>query len=391
MPSHKEVEPLKQMCFMLLAKDIHKICVKMELDHYSKCVNKEDLKRLISELPFIFVEQTISKVIETIHKTVERSRRSIGLQTCLEVLLQPHISRLDLSGLFFKMRLPVHINTTIRNIVGQNIILMKNLTYINLVSKCDDEILLAISENCKNILDIVINISDLVTDKGIKYIAKGCEYLERLEIYKCWGISIEGVKSALIHLKNLKELHYDNLGNVFLYHLKNIQKVFNLNHFEQTCQPFEPSTEEAIWVGKICPFIESVRLTIDDEFLFCLPSLGTLSEVLHQSHITLIGEMCKQLTSFHLVTATIDEDMYLKNNGDYFRNLSSLHLQIWKESSVRVECIDFFLLWCQKLSFIVIKAQMEFFTDSYLQRILLKNPLTNATKFLSPRKVSNGS
>lgn len=209
--------------------------VKMELQHYSKCVNKEDLKRLISELPFIFVEQTISKVIETIHKTVERSRRSIGLQTCLEVLLQPHISRLDLSGLFFKMRLPVHINTTIRTIVGQNIISMKNLTYINLVSKCDDEILLAISENCKNILDIVINISDLVTDKGMKYIAKGCEYLERLEIYKCWGISIEGVKSALTHLRNLKELHCDNLGNVFLYHLKRIEKVFNLNHFEQTC------------------------------------------------------------------------------------------------------------------------------------------------------------
>lgn len=45
-----------------------------------------------------------------------------------------------------------------------------------------------------------------------------------------------------------------------------------------------------------------------------------------------------------------------------------------------VECIDFFLLWCLNLSYIVVKAQMDFFTDNYLRKILETNPFQYATK-----------
>lgn len=198
-------------------------------------MDKPTLNMLISNLPALFVEHMIIKVIETVHNSVQRCRRAIGLQTCLEVLLQPHISQLDLSGLFFEMRLPVHINSTIRKVVQEKIIRMTHLSYINLASKCDDEILLAISKHCPNISDIVISISDLVTDKGMGYIANGCPNLRRLEIYKCWGVTPEGVKSALIYCPNLCELHCDDLGNVFLRHLKGTEQYFKLKHFEQTC------------------------------------------------------------------------------------------------------------------------------------------------------------
>lgn len=197
-------------------------------------MDKKSLSKLAASLPAVFVEQVIVKVVESILRNVHRCRQTIGLRTCLEVLLQPHVTKLDLSGLFFKMRLPSHINSSIRGVVCRNVCQMENLTYLNLVSKCDDDILMTLGKYCKNILTISISISDLVTDKGITYISDGCPLLEKLEIYKCWGVSVNGVKYALENSTNLQKLHCDELGHVFLRYMRNTNKKFKLKHFEQT-------------------------------------------------------------------------------------------------------------------------------------------------------------
>lgn len=44
--------------------------------------------------------------------------------------------------------------------------------------------------------------------------------------------------------------------------------------------------------------------------------------------------------------------------------------------------MEFFLLWCFKLESLVLKAEVEFLTDQYLNRILLANPLKQAKRII---------
>lgn len=197
-------------------------------------VSAEQLCSMVSSLPAVINEHMITKVIETIHQTVSRTRRTIGMRTCLEILLQPHVQRLDLSGLFFKMRLPGAINMTIRDTVCNCVGRMTNLTVLNMVSKCSDEILFIVSQKCPDIVEVIVSISDLVTDKGLKYLATGCPRLEQLGIYKCWEVTTEGIAYVLQHTKNLKKLQCDQLGAVMINKFRKSNLTFKLTHFEQT-------------------------------------------------------------------------------------------------------------------------------------------------------------
>lgn len=156
------------------------------------------------------------------------------MKTCLGVLLQPHVQRLNLNGLFFKMRLQGTINTTIRTVVCSRVASMRNLMTLNMVSKCSDEILCVLSEKCPEISEVNISISDLVTDKGLKALAKGCPKLENLGIYKCWIITAEGIAYVLKCSKNLKKLKCDQLGAVLIREFSDTTNTFKLTHFEQT-------------------------------------------------------------------------------------------------------------------------------------------------------------
>lgn len=197
-------------------------------------VSEEQLASIVESLPAVINENLITKVIETIHQTVSRTRRTIGMATCLRVLLQPCVQTLDLSGLFFKMRLPGAINMTIRSIVLKQVESMKNLTVLNMVSKCSDEILHMVSQRCKGIVDVNVSISDLVTDAGLKALAVGCPKLEKLGIYKCWEVTTEGIEHVLRHSKNLQRLQSDQLGSVLINKFYKSDIEFKLTHFEQT-------------------------------------------------------------------------------------------------------------------------------------------------------------
>ena len=189
---------------------------------------------MVSALPVVIIENMIEKVIETIHKTFSRTRRTIGMKTCLEVLQKKCVQRLELDGLVFKMRLQGTINSTIRNIVCAQVATMRNLMAINMVSKCSDEILYIVSEKCPEVSDVNVSISDLVTDAGIKALANGCPNLENLSIYKCWNITTEGIAYVLKHSKNLKKLKCDQLGAVLINEFSTSKNTFRLTHFEQT-------------------------------------------------------------------------------------------------------------------------------------------------------------
>ena len=189
---------------------------------------------MVARLPGLINENIIIKVIDTIQQTINRTRRTIGLLTCLEVLLQSHVQKLDLSGLFFKMRISGQINSAIREVVSSKIISMKNLRTLSMVSKCSDEILKLISINCKNMEEIVVTLSELVTDEGISAVAKECQNLEKLGIYKCWEVTPKGIEFVLQNVNNLKELQCDQLGSVLISKFKNSSNTFQLTHFEQT-------------------------------------------------------------------------------------------------------------------------------------------------------------
>ena len=60
---------------------------------------------ITSSLPSLINERIIVKMIDTIQATIKRTRRTIGLLTCLEVLLQSHVQTLNLSGLFFQVNI----------------------------------------------------------------------------------------------------------------------------------------------------------------------------------------------------------------------------------------------------------------------------------------------
>lgn len=210
--------------------------LQTEFEEQPECctMSAEELSSMVSSLPAVINENMIVKVIETIHKTFSRTRKTAGMKTCLEVLLQPHVQRLNLNGLFFKMRLQGTINTTIRNVVCSCVASMKNLMTLNMVSKCSDDILCVMSKECPEISEVNISISDLVTDKGLKALAKGCPKLENLGIYKCWIITAEGIAYVLKHSKNLKKLKCDQLGAVLISEFSDTRDTFKITHFEQT-------------------------------------------------------------------------------------------------------------------------------------------------------------
>ncbi|KAG7158876.1 EIN3-binding F-box protein 1-like isoform X1 [Homarus americanus] len=414
MPPRKQVESLEHMCFMVMAGTLHRLAVELEEEPESCQVSAEELSSTVASLPAVINENMITKVIETIHQTVSRTRRTIGMRTCLEVLLQPHVQRLDLSGLFFKMRLPVAINMTIRNVVREQVGSMKNLMILNMVSKCSDEILCIVSQKCPNITEVIVSISDLVTDEGLKALALGCPKLEKLGISKCWEVTTDGIAYALQYGKNLQKLQCDQLGAVMINRFKKSNTTFKLTHFEQTQTLFEPQEEEIAWVGGACPCLESASLFVDDESLALVPQLGDIRvleietsailgngfvkaitnlgvslltlqlncDEVNQEKIVLLGKCCPCLTTLHLTTATVEGDELLINPGQLFSSLTALHLQVWKETVISNECVEFFLMWCHKLESVVLKAELEFLTDQYLKRILAANPLTEAKRII---------
>lgn len=209
--------------------------VELEESPESCEVSVEQVSLMVASLPAVIIEHMITKVIETIHQTVSRTRRTIGMRTCLEVLLQPHVQRLDLSGLFYEMRrLPGAINMTIRSTVCNCVGRMTNLSVLNMVSKCSDEILSIVSQKCPDIVEVNVSTSDLVTDKGLKSLANGCPRLELLEIYNCFEVTTEGIAYVLQHTKNLKKLQCDQLGAVMISKLRKSNLTFKLTHFGQT-------------------------------------------------------------------------------------------------------------------------------------------------------------
>ncbi|XP_066956396.1 F-box/LRR-repeat protein 20-like [Macrobrachium rosenbergii] len=414
MPPRKSVETLEHMCFMVMAQTIHEISVELEESPETCRMSVNDLSEMVASLPSIIDENMITKVIETIHQTVSRTRRAIGMRTCLQVLLQPHVQRLDLSGLFFDMRLPGNTNFVIRNVVSERIGKMKNLTVLNMVSKCNDEILNIISKQCPCILEVIVSISDLVTDAGLIDLVNGCPKLEKLGIYKCWEVTSEGIAYILLHGHNLEKLQCDQLGAVMISKLRRSENTFKLTHFEQTHSLFEPQEDDIAWVGRVCKNLESASLFVDDESLALVPQLGPIKTLeietsavlgdgfltaitklgeslsilqlncdeVNQEKIVLLGSHCPHLNTLHISTATVEGDELLVNPGNLFSSLTSLHLQVWKEAVISSECVDFFLLWCHKLESIVLKAEVEFFTDQYLEKILASNQLKDTKRII---------
>lgn len=414
MPPRKQVDSLQHTCFMVMAGTIHQLAVELEESPETCTVSAKEVSAVVASLPSVINENMITKVIETIYQTMSRTRRSIGMRTCLEVLLQPHIQRLNLSGLFFHMRLSGEINKTIRNVVRDTVVNMKNLMVLNMVSKCSDEILFIVSEKCPNVVEVNMSISDLVTDKGLKALALGCPKLEKLGISKCWEITTEGIAYALQYGKNLQKMQCDQLGAVMISAFKKSDATFKLTHFEQTHTIFEPQDDDIAWVGCACPCLESASLFMDDESLALVPQLGDIrileietSSVLgigfvkaitnlgeslrtlqlncdevSQEKITLVGKCCPLLSTLHITTATVEDNQLLCNPGHLFSHLTTLYLQVWEEAVVSNECVEFFLMWCKKLESVVVKAEVEFLTDQYLERILLANPLTQAKRII---------
>ncbi|KAG0710510.1 F-box/LRR-repeat protein 4 [Chionoecetes opilio] len=410
MPQRKQVEALEHMCFMQVAKTIHSLAVQLEENSECCTISTEELSSMVSALPAVINENMIVRVIETIHKTFSRTRRTVGMKTCLEVLLQPRVQRLELNGLFFKMRLQGTINSTIRNTVCVHVASMRNLMTLNMVSKCSDEILCVMSEKCPEVSKVIVSISDLVTDQGIKALAKGCPKLENLGIYKCWNITTIGIAYVLKHSKNLMKLKCDQLGAVLISDFRKSKNTFKLTHFEQTQAMFEPKAEDVRWVGNVCPNLESVSLFVDDRNLSLVPLLGGIKilEVetgavlgegfveaikylggslqtlqlscnqVQQEFIVMLGECCPSLTTLHLSTAALEGDELLTNPGRLFSGLTVLHLQVWKETVLSNKWVDFFLLWCYKLESVLLKAEVAFLTDHYLNALLAVNPLTEA-------------
>ncbi|XP_045114167.1 F-box/LRR-repeat protein 4-like [Portunus trituberculatus] len=410
MPLRKQAEALEHMCFVKVAQTIHSLAVQLEEDPECHKMSTEKLSAMVSALPAVINENMIVKVIETIHKTFSRTRRTVGMKTCLEVLLQKHVQRLELNGLFFKMRLQGTINSTIRNIVCAQVTTMRNLMTLNMVSKCSDEILCVVSEKCPEVSDVNVSISDLVTDAGIKALANGCPKLENLGIYKCWNITTEGIAYVLKHSRNLKKLKCDQLGAVLINEFSTSKSTFKLIHFEQTQTLFEPTAEDIRWVGNACPNLESVSLFVDDKNLSLVPLLGQIRVLevetgvmpgdgfieaikylgnslqtlqlscnkVQQEVIVVLGECCPSLTTLHLSTAALEGDKLLANPGQLFSGLTVLHLQVWKESVLSNKWVDFFLLWCRKLESVLLKAEVGFLTDEYLSALLAVNPLTEA-------------
>lgn len=132
------------------------------------------------------------------------------------------------------MRLPGSINAGIREVVSSQICAMKNLTSLNMVSKCSDDILAVVCKHCPDLTDLNVSISDLVTDLGMKSVAKGCTKLETLGIYKCWEVTPEGIAFVLRKAHNLSKMKCDQLGAVIISTFKESATTFKLKHFEQT-------------------------------------------------------------------------------------------------------------------------------------------------------------
>ena len=235
MPARRQPRSLEEFCKAKLCQILAGACESLETAHHrAKAVSslrtaedspperaasegtgdleksENEFKRIIAELPTRLLEEMLPRTIRSVSDKIRENRSHKGLLKSLECLISPYLERLDLEDLFRTAgRLYSDVNGRCKRILRNNLRRMRNLTYLNLSSKCDDATLVEVARNCHRLEELHVPLSD-ITDTGLLAVCgisltpecnltpdDGCMKLRKLGVSNCFNIRPAGVGSCL--------------------------------------------------------------------------------------------------------------------------------------------------------------------------------------------------
>lgn len=254
----------------------------IEDDHVGTKQLCDDLRQTLAELPTNLLESIILTSTNLLTKQVDRSSRSDGLPTALQLLPQRAVTQLDFGQLFTGARLSRTMNSLCRAALTSSLARTVYLTKLVLSSKCTNDILETLGRNCARLTELHISLSELVTDAGVSWLVPcvsqtfragdvspdgwsphaGCPLLVTIDLLKCWNVSPSGAQLLLLGLKKLRKLLFSNMKSVMEGLWKsdeNSHGPFQLEYFDSSeydliteCHPESdtiPDINPACWMS----------------------------------------------------------------------------------------------------------------------------------------------
>ena len=239
MAPHKKVESLSSIATSLVSRGLTDVCVRIGKAEGGASQLVSGLETLLEEMPGVLLESLILTSISQLVRDKDSRFRSSpvpGLSVALQLLPRPNISQLDFGQLFTGARLSRVSNSACRAALVVSIARVHSLTKLVLTSKCTNDILETLGNNCPLLAELHISLSDLVTDAGLASLVPsvsrpysasereegeqswtrntGCPHIAIIDILKCWNVTPSGARLLLTSLNKLKKLLYSNMKGV---------------------------------------------------------------------------------------------------------------------------------------------------------------------------------
>lgn len=295
----------------------------------------------------------------------------------------------------------------IEKIIINGVSVMPNLISFILCFDCTDNIITALSQNCKRLQKLDVTASRSVTDRSVASLLT-CQYLREVKLFRT-SVSVSGYADLFLQHPNIEDIgRCDEFGYV-LEHIHQKENMTNNSFNIRTFESRNFSIEHINLLVDMCPYITSLCLLRDDRIadLTLLATLSYLRELKllscnYYSHgiNNLLEIKSPTIISLHLEHVDEIDLNALINISQYCPDIKSLvfyNCEFSERAPIysrrfavppfkfleRIKCVaecanmhlDFLLSHCTNIKFIQLGSSTGI-GDETMKRILSKNPMT---------------
>lgn len=294
----------------------------------------------------------------------------------------------------------------IEKIIINGVSAMPNLISFILCFDCTDNIITALSQNCKKLQKLDVTASRSVTDRSVVSLLR-CRYLKEVKLFQT-SISVPGCADLFLQHLNIEDIgRCDEFGYVLQHIHQNendFENSFNIRKFESR----NFSIEHMNLLVDMCPYVTSLCLLRDDRIVdltilatlsylrelkllscnYYTHGINTLLEIkgptiicLHLEHVDEIdlnaliniSQFCPDMKNLVFYNCE-----FLERAPIYSRRFSVSPFKFLERIKCVAECanmhLDFLLSHCTNIKFIQLGSSTGI-GDATMKRILSKNPM----------------
>lgn len=232
MPRYREVPTLESLSIKSVGKFIVSLPRRILSDtQIVKPKNHESFQKYMNKLRCFLVSYINCYLYDTVAVEVLRAVERNGNEQLAELILNSRLKHLDCSDwsifsdrsvlyrhlaklhsletLSLGSRIPKLFSLDCKTELTTAFRTMRNLRFFSLHCQCNDQIIQAISENCRHIQFIDVTFSYLVTDQSVQYLVQ-CQQLQELHLH-CTSVTMSQhtiLFSQLPYLQNVGRCDY---------------------------------------------------------------------------------------------------------------------------------------------------------------------------------------